>query len=120
MYLPSITANTVHAAADGIDQYHDDVLDYMRFALRLSHADIPRLPQILAGVSVQRRAELQQVWPCHCCRVSLAPVVGTAPLNRSALQGCNQLFVHCLRSVGVIAGLDPGAPSLQLGAGAIR
>ena len=49
-------------AADGIDQYHDDVLDYTRFALRLSHADIPRLPQILAGVSLQRRAELQQVW----------------------------------------------------------
>jgi hypothetical protein len=52
------------AAADGIDQYYDDVLDYTKFSLRLSHADIPRLPQILASVSVQRRAALQQVAPC--------------------------------------------------------
>lgn len=68
--IPTFTAKYVWTAADGIDQYHDDMLDYMRFALRLSHADIPRLPQILAGVSLQRRAELQEVWPCKWHRAA--------------------------------------------------
>jgi hypothetical protein len=68
--VSTFAAKSLCAAADGIDQYHDDVLDYTRFALRLSHADIPRLPQILAGVSLQRRAELQEVWLCEWHRVA--------------------------------------------------
>jgi hypothetical protein len=48
------------AAADGIDQYHDDILDYERFAVRVAQKDIPILPQILADISTGERAKLQQ------------------------------------------------------------
>ena len=48
------------AAADGIDQYHDDVLDYEQFAVRVAQKDIPDLPQILNNIGTRERAELQR------------------------------------------------------------
>jgi hypothetical protein len=48
------------AAADGIDQYHEDVLDYERFAVRVAQKDIPDLPQILNNIGTRERAELQR------------------------------------------------------------
>lgn len=52
----------VHAAvhADGIDQPHDDVLDFWKFALRVQQAAIKTLPSYLANITPQKLAELQR------------------------------------------------------------
>lgn len=57
-YSPSSQSRP--CSADGIDQPHDDILDFPRFSVRVAQKDIPKLPQILAGISMRERAELQR------------------------------------------------------------
>lgn len=45
---------------DGIDQPHDDVVDFWKFALRVQQAAIKTLPSYLAGITPRKLAELQQ------------------------------------------------------------
>jgi hypothetical protein len=53
-------------------QYYEDVLPYWKFSLRLSKADLPRLPSILEGLSDEyvccprRSSELPGCLPPPC------------------------------------------------------
>lgn len=56
--LAVIMITWVVITQDHVHQYFEDILPYEQFSIRLSNADIPRLPAILRTVSDEQYARL--------------------------------------------------------------